>query len=157
MSGVLNFPSYPFTVRSVGQSKEIFDAFRKKFVSLTPEEWVRQHFLRFLAEEKGFPAIRIAVEGEIKIGKIKKRFDAVVYSPSHKPVVLIECKAPGVDLNQKVIDQASRYNLALSVPFIGFSNGLKTFFLILDQGEKSYRLVKEIPDYDKIIRDSGFA
>jgi hypothetical protein len=105
-------------------SKEIiFDEVRKKWVLLTPEEWVRQNFLQYLVQIKRYPASLIAVEKEIKLVDLKKRFDIVVYDASSKPWMIIECKEMNVELNKNVLDQALRYNITMQVPYLVITNG----------------------------------
>jgi hypothetical protein len=105
-------------------SKEIiFDEVRKKWVLLTPEEWVRQNFLQYLVQIKKYPAALIAVEKEIKLGDLKKRFDIVVYDASSKPWMIIECKEMNVELNRYVLDQVLRYNITMQVPYLVITNG----------------------------------
>jgi hypothetical protein len=143
----LNLPPFEFSIKSEGQSKQIFDSFRKKYVELTPEEWVRQNFLRYLTEEKKFPASLIAVEIQIGVGKLKKRCDAVVYSKETKPVLIIECKAPAVKISQEVFDQAARYNLTLNVKYLALTNGFEHFFCRINTEKKSFEFIEEIPEY----------
>lgn len=119
----IEFPRYPFRVEERGGVRRIFDSWRRRFVALTPEEWVRQHLLRWLVEEKGYPASRIAVERALPAGGRPLRFDAVVYGPEVTPWMLVECKAPGVRLDQAAVDQAGRYNAALRAPWLALCNG----------------------------------
>lgn len=128
MSGInlpLKYP--PFNVRVKNSNKQtlIFDDFRKKWLVLTPEEWVRQHLLHYLVNEKKYPASLIAIEKEIAVNDIKKRFDVVVYNAKLSPYILIECKAPYIELNLRVIEQALRYNLNLKSEFVMITNGVK--------------------------------
>jgi hypothetical protein len=149
----LNFPEYQFRLRSNanGQSSEIFDIVRKKFVALTPEEWVRQHLLRFLIEEKKYPASLLAVEKELSVAGIKKRADVLVYSRDAKPIMIAECKSPDLKLNQSTFDQAARYNLPLNVGWLLLTNGLLHYCCRINSEEKKYELVESIPDYEKLI------
>ncbi len=120
----LNFPHYDFPIRTEGQRKIIFDRFRRKWVTLTPEEWVRQHLLVFLVEEYGYPMSLIAVEYVITVGRKLFRCDAVVFSQPGNPLLLVECKAPSVTLTQQTVDQISAYNMALGLNWLLLSNGL---------------------------------
>ena len=149
----LNFPEYNFRLRpnASGQSSEIFDMVRKKFVALTPEEWVRQHLLNFLINEKKYPASLLAVEKELSVAGIKKRTDVVVYSRSAEPLMIAECKSPDVALNQNVFDQIARYNLPLNVEWLLLTNGLIHYCCRINKDEKKYEMEDEIPEYDKLI------
>ena len=152
----LNFPEYKFRVRqnASGQSSEIFDMVRKKFVSLTPEEWVRQHLLQFLIAEKKYPASLLAVEKELSVAGTKKRTDVLVYSRSAEPVMIAECKSPDVALNQNVFDQAARYNLPLNVSWLLLTNGLVHYCCRINSDKQKYELVGEIPEYEKLVQST---
>lgn len=149
----LNFPEYKFTIRTAGAGRkgyEIFDKIRLKYVSLTPEEWVRQHLLSFLTENLNYPKGLLGVEKEIKLHSLSKRFDALVYDRSVQPLVLVECKSPAVKLGQEVFDQAARYNLVLKVPYFLISNGLETFFCRIDHEKGEYGFMQEVPVYGEL-------
>lgn len=147
----LNLPEYNFRIRrDENQKDEIFDEFRKRFIVLTPEEWVRQNFLRFLRDEKNYPGSLIAIEKGITVNTMKKRFDAVVFNKAGNPEVLIEFKAPGIKLDQKVMEQISRYNLSLNVRYLIVSNGLTHYCCIVDKKTNSISFLKEIPDYNNL-------
>ena len=141
------FSDYDFRVKEEDGKKQIFDIARKKFVSLSPEEWVRQHILHYLVMDKKYPASLIAVERGIELNGLQKRFDIVVFSNSGKPVIIIECKAPEEKLNEKVFEQIARYNLSLNVDYLWVTNGENNFFCQLKGGIK---LMEEIPDYGKL-------
>jgi hypothetical protein len=142
----LNFPAYTFRLRP----GEIFDPARKRFVSLSPEEWVRQHVIRFLTEEKQFPLSLMAVEAGLVVNGLKKRVDILVYSPAAKPLMIVECKAPSVKLAQDVFDQAARYNLALGVDYFLITNGLNHYFCKSQHSSSTYLFIKELPVYKEI-------
>ncbi len=146
----LNLPPYKFTIKKGGTSNEIFDAFRKKYVVLTPEEWVRQHFLRFLTEEKGYPASLIAVEKGLLINGKPRRFDAVAYNRMGEPLVLMEFKATSVKISQKVFEQISTYNQILKVKYLIISNGLKHYCCEIDFLSQNIRFIQNIPEYGKL-------
>jgi len=146
----LNLPEYKFRFREVGQKKQIFDSFRKKFVFLTPEEWVRQNFLMYLTLEKNYPSSLVAVEAGLKLYKRKKRTDIVVYNNTGQPILIIECKAPEIKLTQDVFDQITRYNMILQVNYLIVTNGLEHYCCLLDFENNSYRFLKEIPDYENL-------
>ena len=118
------YPSYPFKLREPEKKKEeIWDELRKQWVRLTPEEWVRQNFLQYLIQVKQYPATLIAIEKEIKLGDLKKRFDIVVYDAASKPWMIIECKEMNVKLDKQVLDQVLRYNITMQVPYLAITNG----------------------------------
>ena len=143
----LNLPTYSFNIKFIEQRKYIFDFIRKKYVILTPEEWVRQNFLKYLVEEKKYPASLIAVEKEFKLNNLSKRSDAVIYNKQGNPYLIIECKAPEVKIGQKVFDQIARYNMVLNVELLVVTNGLQHFCCKLDAENDTYYFLKEIPDY----------
>ena len=146
----LNLPTYSFNIKLIEQRKYIFDFIRKKFVILTPEEWVRQNFLKYLVEEKNFPASLIAVEKELKLNSLSKRTDAVVYDRKGNPFLIVECKATSVKIDQKVFDQIARYNMKLEVDFLVVTNGLEHYCCKLDYENQKYSFLKEIPLYAQI-------
>lgn len=143
---MLNLPEYNFKIKSVQNKKYIFDLNRKKWVRLTPEEWVRQNFIQYLIHEKKYPASLIKVEAEIKVNQMKKRSDLIVYKNS-LPHLIVECKAPEVEINQAVFEQIARYNIPLKVNYLIVTNGLKHYCCKMDYSENSYKFIKEIPDY----------
>ena len=146
----LNLPTYSFNIKLIEQRKYIFDFIRKKFVILTPEEWVRQNFLKYLVEEKKYPASLIFVEKEFKLNNLSKRSDAVIYSKSGEPVLIVECKAASIKIDQKVFDQIARYNMQLKVDFLVITNGLEHFCCKLDYLNKKYLFLKEVPEYNNL-------
>lgn len=149
---LFNFPDYSsFRIRKDQRDAEIFDTVRKKFVRLTPEESVRQHLLRYLIDERKFPASLISVEKELIVAGIKKRTDVVVYSNLAEPLLIAECKSPDVPLTQSAFDQAARYNLSLTVPFFLITNGLTHFCCRLNSIEKKYEFLQEIPAYSDLV------
>ena len=125
----IEYPKYQPKIKTEGNPQGsanremIFDEVRKRWVILTPEEWVRQNFLQYLIYIKKYPASLIAVEKEIKLGDLKKRFDIVVYDANAKPWMIIECKEMNVDLNKQVLDQVLRYNITMQVPYLVITNG----------------------------------
>jgi hypothetical protein len=150
----LNFPEYKFTYRSEGVGRKglkIFDKIRLKYVALTPEEWVRQHVLRLLTEGLDYPKGLLGVEKEIRLNSLSKRFDALVYDRELKPLVLVECKAPGVRLNQEVFDQAARYNLVLRVPYFLITNGMETYFCSVNHEKGEYGFAEQVPGYGELV------
>lgn len=147
----LNLPSYEFKTTQKEGKSHIFDAFRRLWVKLTPEEWVRQHFVRYLVEEKSFPANLIALEHSLKINRQSFRADAVVFSTDGKPLLLVECKAPTVKINQKVFEQILRYNFEFQVDFLIVTNGLVHFCCKIDKTRLTYEFLKELPEYPMLV------
>lgn len=146
---VLNFPQ--INVRFQNNAKnvlQVFDIVRKKFVDLTPEEWVRQHLIHYLINEKQFPISVISVEKQLVLNGTKKRYDVVVFSNTLKPLLIIECKAPNMKLTNQTLQQALRYNLNLQVPYVYITNGLQ--HAILNFKEKNVTVEKEIPNYSEL-------
>ncbi|MGG9964395.1 type I restriction enzyme HsdR N-terminal domain-containing protein [Ferruginibacter sp. SUN106] len=119
----IEYPPYQPKIKKEDNREIIFDEVRKKWVILTPEEWVRQNFLQYLVQVKKYPASLIAVEKEIKLGDLKKRFDIVVYDAASKPWMIAECKEMNVELNKQVLDQVLRYNITMQVPYLVITNG----------------------------------
>lgn len=119
----IEYPAYQPKIKEEKGRELIFDEFRKRWVLLTPEEWVRQNFLQYLTQIKKYPASLIAIEKEIKLGELKKRFDIVVYDADTRPWMIVECKEMNVALNKSVLDQVLRYNISLHVPYLVITNG----------------------------------
>lgn len=143
----LNLPSFDINVKKIGGKISILDPLRRKFVALTPEEWVRQHFVNFLLREKGYPAALIANEIQIDLNKMKKRCDSVVYNRDLSPLMIIEYKAPDVDITQQVFDQIVRYNIVLKVKYLIVSNGLNHYCCIMNYDKQSFNYLSDIPNY----------
>jgi hypothetical protein len=143
----LNFPVYSFRFKNSENKTAIFDEIRKKFILLTPEEWVRQHTVQFLLQDKKFPKSYINVEKLIKINDLSKRYDVVVFHPNGDIFLLIECKAPEVPISQNTFDQIARYNLVLKAKYLMVTNGLNHYFCQMDFENKKYIFLKELPEY----------
>jgi hypothetical protein len=143
----LNLPGYEFSTTQKEGLTMIFDAYRRRWVKLTPEEWVRQNFIRYLVEEKHYPATLIAVEHSLKINRQVFRADAVVFSNNGQPLLVVECKAPEVKITQKVFEQIVRYNFEFQVDYLIVTNGLSHFCCKIDKGNQTYEFLKEIPEY----------
>jgi len=143
----LNLPSYSFRVKEQTDQRLIFDEFRKRWVKLTPEEWVRQNFARYLTEVKHFPASLLSVERSLRINQHDFRTDIVLFSKTGQPLVIVECKAPEVKISQQVFDQIARYNLALRVDYLVVTNGMMHYCCRFDQQSMTYSFLPEIPDY----------
>lgn len=148
----LNLPSFNTKIRKKGEVLEIFDPLRKKYVMLTPEEWVRQHFVHYLISEKQFPASLIANEAGIKLNSLSRRCDTVVYNRQLIPVMIVEYKRPDISITQEVFDQITRYNSVLKVPYIIVSNGLKHHCCRMDYQQQSYHYLTEVPLYRQIVQ-----
>lgn len=147
----LNLPQYSFTVRNREGKDYIFDNQRKKYVVLTPEEWVRQNFVRFLVEERRFPAGRIAIEKSLIYNKLLKRCDILAYGCADDPLVLIECKAPAIAISKKAFDQVALYNVNLRVPYLIVTNGMKHYCARVDFHTAEISFLKDIPYYTDLI------
>jgi len=147
----LNLPEYTFRFKKEENKTYIFDDSRKKYVVLTSEEWVRQNFLMYLISELDFPKSLISVEAGLKLYKRIKRTDIVVYDKQGNPVLIVECKAPEVKLNEKVFDQIVRYNMALHVNFLIVTNGMDHYCCQLDYEKNTYNFLKTIPNYKFIL------
>ena len=137
-------------MRSTGGKSQIFDFLRRKYVALTPEEWVRQHFTHYLVEHLGYPRTLLANEVELAIGQKRLRCDSVVYDRRLQPRMIVEYKAPTVALSQKTFDQVAAYNLMLRVDFLVVSNGLQHFCCQMNYARMSYSFLQEIPRYEAV-------
>ncbi|RYG40989.1 MAG: type I restriction enzyme HsdR N-terminal domain-containing protein [Chitinophagaceae bacterium] len=145
----LSFPVYKFRLRKKDNQILIFCSTRKKFVVLTPEEWVRQHTVRFLLDELKYPQSLLNVERLLYINGITKRYDVVVYNPDGSVFLLVECKAPNVSVSQSVFDQIARYNLSLRASLLMVTNGLNHFYCKLDYEQSRYDFLTKLPTYTK--------
>ena len=132
----------------------IYDPIRKKFLVMQAEEVVRQLLLQYLIQEKAYSPIHIKVEKGIKLNETRKRYDILVYNKSIIPCLLVECKAPGIPLNQAVVDQIARYNIVAKVPYLLLTNGQKNYCLKIDFEQKDYQCLSEIPNYPTLIKES---
>ena len=147
---LLNLPGYEAKIREKEGKREIFDRLRRCYVALTPEEWVRQHFVNMLIEYKGYPATLTANEVSITLNGMMRRCDTVVYDKNLRPIAIVEYKAPTVKIDEKVFAQIARYNLVLKVDFLIVSNGLQHFCCKMDYEKNSYSFLREIPAYDVV-------
>ena len=143
----LNFEHYPMSIKNRENKHYIFDVIRKKDVLLTPEEWVRQHCIQFLLQEKKYPVSLINVEKSIRVYGQLKRYDIVVFKPNGKVKILIECKAHHIAIDQNVFDQIARYNLQIDSEFLMVTNGLHHIYCQLDYQNKTYHFLRELPPY----------
>lgn len=144
----LNYPNYSFRFKNSENKTYIFDEIRKKFVVLTPEEWVRQNTLQYLIQEKKYSKSFINVEKLVKVNRINKRYDIVVFNPDGSIFLLIECKAPEIQISQQTFDQIARYNLALKATFLMVTNGLNHYFCQMDFENEKYLFLKDLPHYN---------
>ena len=146
----LNLPRYEISVKRNGERLTIFDFLRRRHVALTPEEWVRQHFVHFLVEHKGYPKGLLANEVELSVGEKNLRCDSILYDPSLKPRMIVEYKAPSVIVTQKVFQQIATYNLLLHVDYLVVSNGLTHYGVKMDYDNQKYLFLDDIPDYKNL-------
>jgi hypothetical protein len=142
----INYPEPDFKTRNEDGKDRIFDVFRKKWLLLTPEEWVRQNFIRYLLSVKKYPASLIALEKVIMLGELRKRFDVLVYDTGHQPWMMVECKAPQVVLDDSTVQQALRYNLSIPVRYIIVTNGPVTWGW--ERKSSGLVLLNDMPEWD---------
>ncbi len=143
----LNLPNYPVQSKTEGGQNWIFDRFRKKYVVLTPEEWVRQHFLNYLVNDLGYPKSLVKVERGLMVNKMDKRTDIIVYNREARPFLLVECKSTQVALTGKVFDQLSIYNKAVKARYLVITNGIKHYCCCMDYSSNSYQFQPKIPAF----------
>lgn len=146
----LNLPDYPIRLSGTQEHPSIFDILRRKYVALTPEEWVRQHFIHFLINQKNYPATLLANEIKLRVGNKTLRADSVLYDRELRPRMIVEYKAPHIPITQKVFDQISAYNMLLHVDYLVVSNGLQHYCCKMDYDNQKYLFLEDIPDYQKI-------
>src|ERR1700757_1663713 len=143
----LELPPYPFKIIDEDGRLMLFDEIRKKHILITPEEWVRQHFVQYLINQKGYPKALIKLEGGLKLHGNARRTDIVVFNSSGEKILLIECKAPSVNIDQKVFDQVARYNMVHNVSLLAVSNGLKHYYCRINFESRDYIFIEELPHY----------
>ena len=141
----LSFPNYEFRLKKINQKRFIFDEIRKKFIELTPEEWVRQNCIRFLEKEKKFNKSLISVEKKISLNNTTKRFDILVYDNDGSCLLLVECKAPNIKIDQNSFDQIIRYNQVINAKFLMVTNGIIHYYCKVNNLQNKIEFVKEIP------------
>ena len=146
----LQFPTYSFRFKNSENKVAIFDEIRKKFIIITPEEWVRQHVVQFLLQNKKYPKSLINVEKLLKINDLKKRYDVVVYNPDGSILILVECKAPEIKISQHTFDQIARYNMTLKAEYLMVTNGLNHYFCKMDYENEKYDFLPELPEYQTL-------
>ena len=143
----LNLPSFGLKIKEENGIYYIFDQIRKKYLVLTPEEWVRQNLIRFLIEVKKYPGSLMKIEGGLKLNNLQKRSDILLFNKNGKKIILVECKAPAVKITQDTFDQIARYNFVHKVEWLLVSNGIQHFCCRIDYDKKTYSFVEELPDY----------
>jgi hypothetical protein len=146
----LNLPTFDRKIIQKDDKPFILDIIRRQYVALTPEEWVRQHFVHFLIEHKGYPQSLMANEVQLKLNGMSRRCDTVVYDRTLRPRVIVEYKAPTVNITQQVFDQISRYNIVLQVDYLIVSNGLVHYCCKVDKMTGTYAFMQEIPEYTHV-------
>lgn len=145
----LRLPPYPFKISEKQDGQlTLFDVIRKKHIVITPEEWVRQHFVQYLIHQKHYPKALIKLEGGHKLQGMARRSDIVVYSTTGEKILLVECKAPFVSIDQKAFDQVARYNMVHKVKLLAVTNGLEHHYCNIDFQQNSYRFLEDLPDYN---------
>ena len=149
----LNLPDFDIKLAGTPNRPTILDILRRKYIALTPEEWVRQHFIHFLINYKKYPATLLANEVELKVGQKRLRADTILYSKDLKPLMILEYKAPHITITQKTFDQISVYNMLLHVDYLIVSNGLQHYCCKMDYNSKKYLFLEDIPEYQKILQN----
>jgi hypothetical protein len=143
----LNFPSYSFRFKNSENKVAIFDEIRKKFIILTPEEWVRQNVVQYLIQEKKYPKSLINVEKLVKVNDLNKRYDIIVFQPNGEILLLVECKSTDIKITQDTFDQIARYNLKLNAKYLMVTNGLNHYFCQMDFENEKYNFLQNLPEY----------
>jgi hypothetical protein len=143
----LNLPPYPFKISDKDGLLSLFDEFRKKHIIITPEEWVRQHFVQYLINQKKYPKALIKLEGGLRLNGMAKRSDIVVFNSTGQKILMVECKAPSISIDQKVFDQVARYNMTHKVGLLAVTNGLQHYYCRIDFEKGNYKFIEELPDY----------
>ena len=141
----INYPAPDFRIKKEGEKEFIFDSLRRKWLALTPEEWVRQNFVQYLLQVKKYPATLIALEKEIRLGELRKRFDILIYDTLHQPWMMIECKAAIIKLDEKVLEQILRYTISVPVSYLIVTNGSESRGWVRDAGK--LEIIAAIPDH----------
>jgi hypothetical protein len=146
----LNLPEYDFTIQAVGETRMIFDPVRRRYVALTPEEWVRQHFVQFLIRERGAPRGLIAIEAEFRYNGMSRRADVVVYGRDGKPLLAGECKAPDIEIRQEAFDQLARYNTVVQAKYLVITNGVVHYCYLVDRVSGTFVFLDDLPPYEAL-------
>ena len=148
----LSFPEYDFRIKQEDGKNLIFDSIRKKYIQITPEEWVRQNLIKYLIAEKKYPQSLIGVEVGLKLNSLQKRADVLCYNSQAEPLLLIECKAPNVKISQQTFEQIAQYNIHFRVKHLLVSNGLNHYACKIDFKNKSFEFLEDIPSYDDLVK-----
>lgn len=143
----LNLPPYPFRLKQEDGKVFIFDELRKRYLLVTPEEWVRQHWVQYLINQKRYPKTLIQCEGGLKLNELQKRTDLLIFNRTGEKILIAEFKAPSVKITQEAFDQIARYNLIHRVPLLVVSNGLQHYYCHIDFERKSYQYIEDLPDF----------
>lgn len=146
----LNLPPFHIIAKAEAGRQMVYDVLRRKYVTLTPEEWVRQHFVHFLIEHKGYPQAYMANEVELRVGTKRLRCDSVLYDTALRPRMIIEYKAPTIQITQDVFNQIAAYNMLLRVDYLVMSNGIRHYCCKMDYDNKKYLFINDIPEYKKL-------
>ena len=148
----LNLPNYSIKLKKDNNKVLVFDPIRKKYIILSPEEWVRQNFIQFLINEKGYPQSLISVERGIDVGNTKKRCDIILFNNKGIPKIIVECKAYSIQVSQQAFDQIARYNMQLKSDLLVVTNGMQHYICRMDHENMCYKFLKEIPKYSEMNR-----
>jgi hypothetical protein len=143
----LHLPPYPFKITDQNGQLTLFDLIRKRNIVITPEEWVRQHYVQYLINQKHYPKTLIKLECGHKLHGMAKRSDIVVYNSAGEKILLVECKAPTVPIDQKVFEQVARYNMVHKVKLLAVTNGLQHYYCRIDFEKRDYKFIEELPGY----------
>jgi hypothetical protein len=149
----LNLPTYDFRTTERAGNRIIYDPLRDQYVRLTPEEWVRQHFVQYLIQELDVPAGLVAIEASFQYQNQPRRADAIVHDRQGDPLLLVECKAPRVSINQDAFDQCARYNIVLEAPYLVVTNGQTHYACAIDFETRSYSFLDDLPPYGQLLSE----
>ncbi len=141
----LNLPPYPFQLQRRNEKVYIFDELRKKYLLVTPEEWVRQHWIQHLINQKGVSKGLIQSEGGLKLNNLQKRTDLIVFNTAGERILIAEFKAPDIKITQTVFDQIARYNFVYKIPLLLVSNGLNHYYCQVDFENEVYQFIEDLP------------
>lgn len=150
----LNLPTYEFRVDERAEGRVIYDPIRQTYVRLTPEEWVRQHFVQYLIQEQGVPPGLVSIEASFHYQGQPRRADILAHDQQGEPLLLIECKAPHISIGQDAFDQGAGYNLVLGAPFLVVTNGQTHYACRIDFDERSYAFLDDLPRYDEMLTEA---
>ncbi|TAL64132.1 MAG: type I restriction enzyme HsdR N-terminal domain-containing protein [Bacteroidetes bacterium] len=147
----LNLPQYSFKITGKEGNEMILDPVRRKYVKLTPEEWVRQNFVQYLVNEGKYPLGLLGIEVLFRLNKLKRRVDILVHNRSGEPVMIVECKEPDVKIDEKVFEQIATYNMQYKVPYLVVTNGLHHYACKINHQELKFDYLLVIPLYDDLL------